>query len=203
LGLAIFTIAYNLVEGLVSVYFGITDESLTLFGFGADSFIEMISGAGIASMVLRIKKNELKDRNIFEKRALRVTGTAFYLLVAGLLITAGYNLFTGHKPETTIWGVVISLISIVVMLVLLFMKLHVGKNLDSQAIVADAHCTKICIYMSVVLLITSAIFELTGIGWIDIMGTLALAWFSFNEGRECFEKARTNSLCGCHSVESK
>lgn len=43
-GLAIFTILYNLVEGLIATYLGYEDESLTLFGFGADSFIEMISG---------------------------------------------------------------------------------------------------------------------------------------------------------------
>ena len=39
--LAGFTIAYNLLEGLVSVYFGAQDEALTLFGFGVDSFIEV------------------------------------------------------------------------------------------------------------------------------------------------------------------
>jgi hypothetical protein len=199
MALAIFTIIYNLLEGLVSVYFGISDDSLTLSGFGADSFIEMISGAGIAGMILRIKRNSLTDRSVFEKRALRITGFAFYMLVAGLTITACYNLVTGHKPESTIPGVIISGISIVVMLVMLFMKLRVGKLLDSPAIIADAHCTRVCIYMSVVLLITSAIFEFTGIGWIDIIGTLALAWFSFTEGRECFENARSVSACSCQS----
>jgi divalent metal cation (Fe/Co/Zn/Cd) transporter len=198
MALAIFTIIYNLLEGLVSVYFGVSDDSLTLAGFGADSFIEMISGAGIAGMIVRIRRNSETDRSIFEKRALQITGTAFYLLVAGLVMTAVYNLVNGHKPETTVWGVVISCISILVMLVMLFMKLRVGKKLDSPAIIADAHCTRVCIYMSVVLLVTSAVFELTGIGWIDILGTFALAWFSFTEGRECFENAKSGSTCTCH-----
>ena len=52
LWLALFTIVYNLAEGLVSVYFGAHDEALTLFGFGLDSFIEVLSGAGILAMVL-------------------------------------------------------------------------------------------------------------------------------------------------------
>lgn len=52
--LAILTIGYNLLEGLVSVWFGLADESLMLFGFGLDSFIEMISGMGILAMVLRL-----------------------------------------------------------------------------------------------------------------------------------------------------
>ena len=196
--LAIFTIAYNIIEGLVSIYFGIADESLTLFGFGVDSLIEVISGFGIAQMIIRIRTSGAENRSAFEKNALRITGFAFYILVAGLLITSGYNLFIGHKPETTIWGVIISVLSIAVMLILVMMKLRVGKILNSEAIIADAHCTRICIYMSLVLLVSSLIFEFTGIGWIDALGTICLAWFSFSEGRECFEKARTETHCSCH-----
>ena len=55
LWLAFFTILYNTLEGLVSVYLGVQDEALTLFGFGIDSFIEVISGIGIMAMVLRIR----------------------------------------------------------------------------------------------------------------------------------------------------
>ena len=196
--LAIFTILYNLVEGIVSIIFGISDESLTLFGFGADSLIEVISGIGILQMVIRTRNHESENRSKFEKQALRITGTAFYLLVAGLLITTIYNLYIHHKPETTLWGVIISVLSILVMLFLLNMKLRVGKKLESEAIIADAHCTKVCIYMSVVLLISSAIYELTGLWWIDILGSIGLAWFSFTEGRECFKKAKSDILCSCH-----
>ena len=195
--LAIFTILYNIIEGVVSIAFGITDESLTLFGFGADSLIEVISGIGILQMVNRTIRNKSEGRSDFEKTALRITGTAFYILVAGLLITSAYNLYTQHKPETTFWGVVISILSIVVMIVLLKMKLSVGRKLGSQAIIADAYCTRVCIYMSVVLLVSSGIYELTGLWWIDILGTLGLAWFSFTEGRECFEKARSEKHCSC------
>ena len=38
-----FTIAYNVVEGVVAMGFGVADESVALFGFGADSFIEVFS----------------------------------------------------------------------------------------------------------------------------------------------------------------
>ena len=121
--LAIFTIVYNFLEGMVSISFGIAGESLTLFGFGADSLIEVISGIGIMQMVLRIRNQGEEHRNNFEKRALQITGYAFYLLVAGLVITAAYNAYSGHKPETTFWGLVISVISIVVMLLLLNLKM--------------------------------------------------------------------------------
>ena len=64
-GLAVFTILYNIAEGLISMYFGYNDKSLTLFGFGADSFIEVLSGLGIAHMVLRIQRQPETDRDTF------------------------------------------------------------------------------------------------------------------------------------------
>ena len=117
--LSIFTIAYNLAEGLVAVIFGYNDGSLTLFGFGIDSFIEVISGLGIAHMVLRIQREPESNRDGFEKTALRVTGFSFYALVVGLIAASVHTLWTRQKPETTLIGVILSLISIVVMLLLM------------------------------------------------------------------------------------
>lgn len=195
--LAVFTIVYNLIEGLVAVFFGYTDESLTLFGFGVDSFIEVISGLGIAHMIIRIKRNPDSDRDEFERTALKITGFSFYALVIGLIATSTQKLISGEKPETTLAGVILSVVSIAIMWALMQAKLKVGNALNSSPIIADAHCTKVCIYMSVVLLIASGVYELTGFGFVDVLGSLGLAYLSFNEGRECFEKARTNKSCTC------
>lgn len=193
--LAIFTIIYNLAEGVVATWLGYEDETLALFGFGVDSFIEMISGMGIVYMITRIRKNPGSHRSGFEKTALRVTGFSFYFLVVGLTTSGLLTIYLGHKPTTTFWGVIISLISIVVMLGLIYGKIKTGKELHSDAILADANCTKVCIYMSCVLLASSAIYEVTGFAYADAIGTLGLAWFSFKEGQECFEKARTEKDC--------
>jgi len=195
--LALITIFYNLVEGLVSTYFGYEDESLALFGFGIDSFIEVISGLGIAHMVIRIKRNPESNRDDFERTALRITGTAFYLLVAGLISTGIFNIWTAHKPETTFWGVVISLISIFTMWLLILGKTKVGNKLNSEAILADAECTRVCFYMSIILLVSSGVFELTAIAYIDSIGAIGLSYFAFKEGKECFEKAKSDNLCSC------
>ena len=189
LWLAFFTIFYNTLEGLISVYLGAQDEALTLFGFGIDSFIEVISGIGIMAMVLRIRQNPGTPRGQFERTALRVTGLSFYLLSGGLLLTALYNLYTGHKPETTLSGTIISLISIAVMWVLVAGKRRVGHALNSSPILADANCTMVCIYMSVVLLASSLIYQFTGFGLVDSLGAIGLIYFSISEGRESFEKA--------------
>ena len=196
--LALITIFYNIVEGLVSVYFGLEDETFALFGFGLDSFVEVISGIGIWHMVRRIRQNGTEDPDRFERTALRVTGSAFYLLTAGLAATALVNLYQGHRPETTFWGIVVSLVSIATMWLLIHYKVKVGSALGSQAILSDAACTRTCLQLSVVLLIASAGYELTGLGGLDALGTMVIAALSYREGKEAFEKARAGSFaCAC------
>lgn len=189
LWLALFTIFYNFAEGIISIYFGVQDETLTLFGFGIDSFIEVMSGSGILVMVLRIRTMSDSPRSQFEQTALRITGTSFYLLAIGLGTTAIYNIITSHKPVTTLPGLIISLISLAVMWALVMGKRRVGNVLDSPPILADANCTMVCIYMSAVLLISSLVYQFTGFGFVDILGAIGLIYFSINEGREAFEKA--------------
>lgn len=202
LWLAMFTIFYNILEGLVSVAFGVSDESLALFGFGVDSFIEVMSGIGILVMVNRIRQNPDTSRTPFEVSALKVTGTSFYLLAGGLGVTAVYNVITGHKPETTLPGLVISLISIAMMWALVSGKRKVGRALNSMPILADANCTMVCIYMSVVLLASSLIYQLTGFGFVDSLGAIGLIYFSVNEGKEAFDKAK-GLECECEDENCK
>ena len=199
--LAQITVFYNIVEGLVSVYFGAGDKTLSLFGFGLDSFVEVISGIGIWHMMTRMMRQASGDIDQFEKTALRITGSAFYVLAAGLMLTAGYNLYSSQHPETTFWGIVISIISIFTMWALIYFKLKVGRALDSDAIIADANCTKTCLYLSFVLLASSLGYEFTGIGWFDALGAIAIAVFSFREGKEAFEKAQGKS-CSCRNCKT-
>jgi len=194
--LALFTIFYNLVEGGVSVWLGAADETLALFGFGVDSFIEVISAIGVWHMLRRISANGGESRDEFEQRALRITGGAFYILSAGLVLTAVMNLYGGHKPETTLWGIVISLLSMSFMWYLIHQKTKVGTALNSPAILADAACSRACVYLSVVLMVSSIGYELTGIASLDAIGAILIAWLTFKEGREAFGKAR-GMTCSC------
>lgn len=194
--LSLFTILYNVAEGIFSILLGYEDETLTLFGFGVDSFIEVMSGIGIAVMIARIRKNPSVSKSKFEITALQVTGIAFYMLALGLSAGIVVNLMNHHKPETTLWGAIIALISIAVMIWLMNAKQKVGKELQSEPIISDANCTKVCVYMSLVLLASSLIYELTGFAYADALGAAGLIWFSITEGKEAFEKARGKS-CSC------
>lgn len=201
LTLSIVTILYNIIEGIISVFFGTSDDTLALLGFGLDSFVEVISGIGILHMVIRMKTTETETHDKFEKQALRITGTAFYLLTLGLIAGSVINIIRDVKPETTIAGIIISSVSIVTMFVLMKVKLNVGNKLNSKAIIADANCTKTCFYLSFILLGSSLLYHFLNIGWVDIIGSLGIAWFSFAEGREAFEKSKAQKIgcsCGCH-----
>jgi divalent metal cation (Fe/Co/Zn/Cd) transporter len=199
--LSLFTIFYNVIEGLVSMILGYSDETLTLFGFGVDSFIEVLSGIGIAVMILNIRKNPDSSKSKFEITALKITGSAFYLLSAGLSAGIIINIINNHKPETTLWGIVISLISILVMVWLMNAKRNVGKKLKSDPIISDSNCTRVCVYMSLVLLLSSLIYEITGFAFADLIGAAGLIYFSLKEGREAFDKAK-GKRCECYECDN-
>jgi divalent metal cation (Fe/Co/Zn/Cd) transporter len=72
---------------------------------------------------------------------------------------------------------------------LVMAKRKVGNALGSAPILADANCSMVCIYMSVVLLASSLVYQFTGYGFVDSLGAVGLIYFSITEGMEAFEKA--------------
>jgi divalent metal cation (Fe/Co/Zn/Cd) transporter len=195
--LALITICYNILEGLVSVWLGLADETFALFGFGVDSFVEVISGIGVWHMIRRTRAiSGQAGHDSFERSALHVTGAAFYLLTVGLSITAVVNIYGGHRPDTTLWGIIVSIASISSMWLLMRAKVKVGTVLQSDAILADAACTRVCLQLSFVLLLSSAGYALTGIGIFDSVGSLLIAGLSAKEGKEAFDKA-AGKACSC------
>ncbi|MBK7630494.1 MAG: cation transporter [Ignavibacteriales bacterium] len=196
--LSLITIFYNIAEGVVSIIFGLDDETLALFGFGLDSFVEVISGIGIFHLIIRMKRNPVERRDNFERTALKVTGYSFYILAAGLVVASILLIKNNIKPETTTVGIVISIISIITMYALIYYKLKVGNKLNSDAIIADANCTKTCFYLSFILLASSLSYEILKIGYLDIAGSLGVAYFAFKEGKEAIKKSKSEKLsCSC------
>ncbi len=194
LWLSFITIGYNLIEGGFATWFGAEDETLALFGFGIDSFVEVISGVGIAHFVLRMDRNPDMAPDGFEITALRITGTAFYILTSGLVTGSILSIYHQQTPESTSLGVIISAISIATMYVLYAAKMKVGTELNSAPIISDANCTKTCFYLSFILLASSGLYALFEIPYVDALGSLGIAWYAFKEGREAFGKAKERKL---------
>jgi len=148
-------------------------------------------------MTYRLKKDSSQERSRFEILALKITGWSFYALSLSLAAGAVIGLIEQKAPETTIAGIIIGSISIGSMWLLVKLKKDVGRKLGSDAIIADANCNLVCLYMSFILLASSLLFEFTGIAYFDILGAIGLIWFSVKEGKEAFEKA-DGKECACH-----
>ena len=89
------------------------------------------------------------------------------------------------------------------MIILVAFKLNIGKKLNSNAIIADANCTKTCVYLSVILLISSIFYELFKIGYIDSLGALGIAYFAFKEGKESMDKSKGIECSDCNNNTEK
>jgi divalent metal cation (Fe/Co/Zn/Cd) transporter len=189
------TIAYNLIEGLVSMAFGWTDDSIALFGFGADSFIE------VASALLVLWK--LLDHGSLERerKATRGIGWLFLFLAAGIAGGAILQVTARRHPPTSMPGLIISALSMAFMTYLWQAKLRVAKTLDSAALEADATCSLACIRLSMVLFAGSLLFLLTpALWWIDAAAALGLALLIGKEGFNMIRAARSEGFtggCGC------
>ncbi|MEI8134064.1 MAG: cation transporter [bacterium] len=185
--LAILTIICSTLEGSFSVYYGYSSNSLTLFGNGVVSYIEVISGIGIAGMLVRLRKNTEGDATSFERTALRITGIGLYALAYGLVFMSIMNALKHEHPSTTISGIIIAIVTICIIGALTISKMKVGKSLNSPALIADAICTKLCVYMSTAVLVSSLVFEATHFEYADSIGAIVLAYFANKEAGECFK----------------
>jgi divalent metal cation (Fe/Co/Zn/Cd) transporter len=199
--LALVTIAFNLIEGLVSMGFGASDESAALFGFGADSFIEVGSAvlvlwrlqAGLGSADPHVQR---------ERGATRGIGILFLLLAVGIAVGAGWQLITRRHPGTTLPGVVISSASLVFMVWLWRAKRRVATALDSRTLEGDAACSLACVQLSAVLFLGSVLFLLWPLlWWVDALAALVLSAFIAREGLQgirAASKPEFSGGCGCH-----
>lgn len=189
------TIAYNLVEGLVSMHFGWADDSVALFGFGADSFIE------VASACLVLWKLLDHGNLARERKATSAIGWLFLGLGAGVAGGALLQLAGRRHPPTTVPGLVISALSLAFMVFLWRAKLRAAKGLDSAALAADAACSRACIQLSAVLFAGSLVFlAAPALWWADAAAALALALLIAREGLGMVRAARSACFiggCGC------
>ncbi|MCE1203951.1 MAG: heavy metal transporter [Holophagaceae bacterium] len=195
LWLSALTIGYNLVEGLVSMAFGWADDSIALFGFGADSFIE------VASALLVLWKLLDHGNLARERKATLGIGGLFLALAAGIAGGAILQMSVRRHPPTTFPGVVISALSLACMVFLWRAKQAAARSLDSATLEADAACSLACIQLSAVLFAGSLLFLLLpSLWWVDAAAALVLALLIAREGLGMVRAARSDAFtggCGC------
>src|SRR5437879_3186683 len=156
-----FTIAWNALEGLVAIVAGAVAGSISLVGFGMDSFIEVTSGT-VLLWRMSVDADALKrERN--EMLSLRLIGVCFLALAVYVGYESVSDLASRKAPEHSIPGIILACVSLVVMPLLSRAKKTVGHELGSAAMHADAKQTDFCVYLSGILL-TGLLLNLT-LGW--------------------------------------
>lgn len=175
-----FTIAWNCLEGIVAVAAGVIAGSISLVGFGVDSFIEVTSGA---ALLWRMSVDaEERQRERIERVTLRIVSACFLALAAYVGYAAVSNLVDKRAPERSLPGIVLAGVSLVVMPLLSRAKRRVAAHLKSSAMNADAQQTEFCAYLSAILLSGLLLNAVAGLWWADPISGLIMVPIIVKEG---------------------
>lgn len=184
-GLEYFTIGWNVLEGLVAVVAGMMAGSISLVGFGIDSFIEVTSGAALLWRMSVDADEERRETN--ERRALRIVGVCFLALAGYVAFESIGDLVQRNAPEHSMAGIVLACVSLVVMPLLSRAKRKVGNALGSAAMHADAKQTDFCVYLSAILLAGLVLNARFDLWWADPVSALAMTPIIAKEGMSAIQ----------------
>ncbi|HBX80044.1 MAG TPA: cation transporter [Propionibacteriaceae bacterium] len=186
LRLAQFTVAYNVVEGIVAITAGVMAGLVSVIGFGIDSGIESIAAFLVAlRLSARLRHGEADEAK--ERRVLRAVAVTFFILAAYVTFEGIRSLVDGETPESSPLALVLLTTSVVVMPLLAAAKRRVGLSLRDNLILADAAETRICVLLSISTLAGIGLFQLTGAAWLDPIAGFVIAAFAIHEGKEAWE----------------
>jgi divalent metal cation (Fe/Co/Zn/Cd) transporter len=187
------TVAWNLLEGLVSLVAGVMAGSVALVGFGVDSLIETSSG----SILLWRLHAEQRGGHVesLDKKALRLVGVSFLLLAAYVAWESCASLLKREAPERSIVGIAIAVLSLLVMPLLAKAKRRTAQALSSAALQADSRQTSLCAYLSVILIGGLLLNLAFGWWWADPVAALIMVPIIAKEG---YDGWRGEGCSDCH-----
>lgn len=181
------TIIWNSLEGVIAIGAGIAAGSIALVGFGADSVIEVSSGAII---LWRLVSGEHRER-----LALKLVGISFLALAIYVGFDAVKSIVYREPPEVTYIGIVIAALSLVVMPLLARAKREVAAKLNSRAMLADSRQTDLCTYLSAILLGGLLLNAVVGWWWADPVAGLIMVPIIMKEGIGALRGEKCDDCC--------
>lgn len=189
--LEVFTITWNVVEAVVAIGAGLLVGSVALVGFGVDSGVEVISAMALLWRLLKAgPKASAEETGAAEKRALYLVAATFFLLSAYITYEAAGALLTREGPDGSTVGMVLAAVSLLVMPTLAYLKGKTGREMGSEALVADSKETWVCSYLSLALLLGVGLYAAFGWWWADPVAALAMLPVILWQGFETLGEAR-------------
>jgi divalent metal cation (Fe/Co/Zn/Cd) transporter len=174
------TIAWNVIEAAIAIGAGVVAGSLALVGFGIDSSIEVFA----AVVVLWRLQDVAEDR---EERALKLIAVSFFVLAVYVVVQAVRDFVSAADAKTSAVGIGLAIASLLVMPTLAIAKKRTGVALNNRSVIADAAETKLCAYLSIVLLVGLVLDASLNWWWADPVAALGIAALAVREGREAWQ----------------
>ncbi len=182
------SVVYNVLEAVAAIIFGGVANSIALIGFGLDSIIESLSGLVLIWRLTQHGKISEEMEEKIERRATKFVAITFFILGGYVLFESIKKLVTAEVPDTSLPGIIIALLSMVIMPFIAWQKYKTGKQINSIALVADSKETLVCASLSIALLIGLGLNYLFGFWQADPIVGILIVIFLFKEGWELWNE---------------
>lgn len=187
LRLEYFTVGYNILEAVAALVLGGIASSIALIGFGLDSIVESLSGLVLIWRLSKGRTLSKEHEEKIEERAQKFVAVTFFVLGSYVLVESVLTLWEGNPPETSLGGIILAILSLIIMPLLGKAKMKVGKELNSRALIADAKETFACAFLSAALLLGLAANYFWGFWQADPLAGFVIVYYLIKEGKENWE----------------
>ena len=189
LWLEYFTVAYNVLEAILSLTFGSLGNSIALVGFGLDSIVESLSGLVLIWRLQQHRHLNPEAEEKIERQATKLVAISFWVLGIYVLFESLKKLITQDVSPPSTVGILIAIASLIIMPLLAWQKHQTGQAIDSKALIADSKETLVCSWLSLALLIGLSSNYLFGFWQADPLVGLIIVVFLLKEGWETWSEA--------------
>jgi divalent metal cation (Fe/Co/Zn/Cd) transporter len=169
------TLGWNVIGSVIVILSGLQANSVALVGFALDSLIEI----GASTVVIWQLTGISQQR---EKSALRLIGTAFFVLATYILTHSLETLLAQARPNQSPLGIAWLAATFIVMLLLAWGKEVTGKKLGNPVLKTEARVTVVDAYLAGSVLVGLLLNTFFGWWWADPVAGLVIVFYGFKEG---------------------
>jgi hypothetical protein len=180
------SLAWMSIEGLVGVVAGAQAQSLGVVTWAASSFVE-----ALASLIVVWRFTGRRTLSATsEDRARRWVAASFFVLAPFFVAEAVRKLINGGQTDVTLLAVALTVSAIILMPLLGWAKLRLGRQLDSGATSGEGIQNIMCAVQAATALAAIAGAGI-GLWWLDPVAALAIAAIALKEARDGWRREAT------------
>lgn len=178
------TIAWMSVECGVALAAAARAHSVALLAFGADSLVELLSA--VVVLLQFIPRFPLKKAQADKAAAVLL------FALAGVVLCIAW-LGRMRSVETSRLGIAITVLALIAMPALAWLKRREARRINNRALAADAVQSATCAYLAGMTLAGLLVFAVWQIRWVDTVAALGAIPILVIEGRRTWR----GESCGC------